>query len=105
MNCYNRWYNIMRRCYDIRNHDYKHYGRKGVRVCKAWHTFAMFRAWFDEKTKGMETTKGMDVDRIDPRKGYSPSNCRVVTHRENVVRSIRRDCRRRFCHARKRRCA
>lgn len=103
MKCYNRWYNIMRRCYDSRNHDYKHYGRKGVKVCREWHSFHRFREWFSDTTKGMETTCGMDIDRIDPKRGYSPDNCRIVTHRENVMRCIRRDVRGRFCR-KSRRC-
>lgn len=102
--CYNRWYNIMRRCYDIRNHDYKHYGRRGITVCREWHTFSIFKEWFNEKTKDIDTTDGMDVDRIDPHKGYSPSNCQVITHKENVKRSIRRDALGRF-RKRDRRCA
>lgn len=88
---YRRWRAMVSRCHDDKAKDYKYYGRKGVRVCREWFDYRAFKSWFCERTKHLPSVSGMDVDRIDPRKGYSPNNCRVIPHRINVLRAIKRD--------------
>lgn len=61
----------MRRCYSIKNNNYKYYGARGIKVSKEWHDFFKFNEW-------CETTyvAGHTIDRIDNNKGYSSKNCR-----------------------------
>jgi hypothetical protein len=33
---YYTYQDMIRRCYDIRRKDYKHYGGRGIKVCKRW---------------------------------------------------------------------
>jgi hypothetical protein len=70
---------IMNRCYCKSNGNYKYYGGRGIAVCKKWHSFPAFykdmkESWF----------KGAELDRIHSSRGYSKSNCRWVTHKENM---------------------
>ena len=67
---YNTWRAMMRRCYNMRDKDYPHYGGAGITVCTEWHEYTNFVADMGEPT-GRET-----LDRIDPYGGYLPSNCR-----------------------------
>jgi hypothetical protein len=53
----------------------------GISVCKAWKTdFAAFRDW--ALANGYEP--GLSIDRIKNSKGYSPSNCRWTTAKEQA---------------------
>jgi hypothetical protein len=57
---------------------YKNYGGRGITVCDRWQTFANFYAdMFPSYVKGMQ------LDRIDNSKGYSPENCRWATSKQN----------------------
>lgn len=61
------------------------YISKGVTLCKQWDRFANFYKW--AMANGWR--EGLTIDRINNNGGYSPSNCRFVTQREN---SLNRDC-------------
>lgn len=39
---YELWYNMINRCYNTNNPNYKYYGAKGVTVSPVWHSFEMF---------------------------------------------------------------
>jgi len=71
------WKNMKNRCSD-KNH--KNYGGRGISVCSEWrkdfkefYEFAMSNGW----------KQGLEIDRIDNDKGYSPDNCRFATRSEN----------------------
>ena len=71
--------NMMNRCYNPNVKSYKYYGQRGIKVAKVWHKFKNFLAdmestWFPEAT----------LDRINPKKGYSKSNCRWLTRADNL---------------------
>lgn len=77
------WKGMRNRCRDITN---PHYGRKGIRICKDWHSFEKFKKWALEN--GYESH--LTIDRKDSRKGYRPDNCRWITKSENSSLAARK---------------
>ena len=78
------YYDVLNRCYDVRNKDYRWYGAKGIKMCDEWrydpHSFenwAMCHGYSSELT----------IDRIDPDGNYEPCNCRWITAEENSRRA------------------
>jgi hypothetical protein len=69
---------MSRRCLEPKNKDFKHYGGRGITVCERWRTYENFLA--DMGTK----PAGMTLDRINNDGGYEPSNCRWVSHAEQM---------------------
>jgi hypothetical protein len=65
------------RCLMTANKSYQYYGGRGITVCERWMEFEAFYQDMGDPANGME------LDRIDNSKGYSPDNCRWVTHKEN----------------------
>lgn len=79
---YSVWNGMKNRCYNKSHKGYKHYGGRGISICHHWRTdFSAFYNW--ATTNGWE--KRLLIDRINPNKNYTPSNCRFVTHRESVL--------------------
>lgn len=78
---YGRYYRMLDRCYNKNSHSYKYYGARGIEVCDRW------RESFDNFLEDMESSyrEGLQLDRIDNDKNYSPSNCRWATHSENML--------------------
>lgn len=78
-------YNIFKamhnRCEDPKNPAYPRYGGRGISVCDEWslENVHAFISWANEN--GWK--KGLQIDRIDNNKGYSPNNCRFVSSKEN----------------------
>lgn len=68
---YFAWYNMRTRCTNPSSNAYARYGAIGITVCDRWmHSFENF---FSDLGLCPE---GHTLDRIDPSKGYEPSNCR-----------------------------
>lgn len=71
---------IKRRCYNKNCDDYKHYGGRGIKMCKEWKDdFTSFYNWAISNGYDLnKTMKEQSIDRIDVNGYYEPSNCRIV---------------------------
>ena len=73
---YDVWSSMIQRCHNPNNNGYSFYGKRGITVCHDWKTsFEAFYTWSLEN----DYQKGLQIDRIDVNKGYSPFNCRFVS--------------------------
>lgn len=67
---------MVQRCYNPNNKDYKYYGKKGVKVYEKWRENPnAFYEW--AINNGYK--EGLTIDRINPDGNYEPDNCRWVT--------------------------
>lgn len=75
---------MMRRCGHWKGASERHlrlYRDRGITVCEEWRESPLaFGDWLFEHG----WRKGLQIDRIDNRKGYCPENCRVTTPKENL---------------------
>lgn len=75
---YNAWINMRQRCGNKKRPDYRHYGGRGIRVCRQWvKSFDTFLADVGRKPFPKAT-----IDRINVNGHYEPSNCRWTTWTE-----------------------
>lgn len=84
--------NMKRRCYNPKSDVYKYYGGRGIKICDEWNNREKARlqngtcskGWLAFKKWALENgyTEKLSIDRIDVNKGYSPENCRWITHKE-----------------------
>lgn len=85
-----RWTSILQRTghrKGAKPSDVAVYAKRGIDICAEWLSFDAFEKW--ALANGYKP--GLVIDRIDNDRGYSPDNCRFVTHE----RSQRN---RRVCH-------
>lgn len=74
------WHHLKHRCYNSSDKSYPNYGGRGIDVCPEWQRdFESFYRWAIESGWRL----GLQIDRIDNDKGYSPTNCRFVTRSLN----------------------
>lgn len=83
---YGVWVSMKQRCFNPNDVNFFRYGGRGISVCEEWKDdYEAFRNW--ALANGYK--QGLELDRKDNDKGYSPENCRFVTHRENLLNTHR----------------
>ena len=73
------WRSIKFRCLNPKCKAYKYYGESGITICNEWLNPNSFIEWCI--ISGYK--EGLEIDRIDNTKGYSPTNCRFISTSEN----------------------
>ena len=76
---YGSWTKMKSRCLNLNHVHYCNYGGSGITVCKRWLKFENFL-----KDMGPRPSLEYSLDRINNNKGYSKSNCRWATHKEQA---------------------
>ena len=71
---YKTWLNMVQRCHQENNSNYKNYGLKGIKVCDKWHNIENFI-----EDMYPSYAEGLTLDRINPHGDYEKSNCRWAT--------------------------
>ena len=79
---HNIWKTMRQRCNNCTSVGFRWYGARGVHICEEWDDFLTFSSWAFKNGY----SEGLSIDRIDPRKPYSPANCRWVSRSENSGR-------------------
>lgn len=78
---YSTYVGMKCRCGNPSHGSFRNYGGRGIRVCPEWlGSFEAFVRW----SRAHGYRPGLQLDRKDNDKGYSPGNCRYVTVAENM---------------------
>lgn len=89
---YEIWKGMRARCNNKNHIGYKNYGAKGITVCSRWNDFKKFHDdLFKDYIKHIKKhgKRNTSLDRIDPKKGYEPNNCRWATRLEQGMKTSR----------------
>ena len=79
---YRIWKGIKMRC-SLKTHPtYPSYGGRGIQVCPEWiENYPAFKEW----ALNNGYADDLELDRIDVDGGYSPKNCRWISHHEQTL--------------------
>ncbi len=72
---YTIYHNMKARCNNPKHTNFKDYGGRGIKICKAWNTYLVFEKW--ALSNGYK--ENLTLDRRINSQGYKPSNCRWVS--------------------------
>ena len=76
---YRVWLHLRGRCNNHNDAAYRHYGGRGIRVCKEWDNYPQFLADVGRRPSSLHT-----LDRLDNDKGYEPGNCAWTTRTQQA---------------------
>ena len=94
---YKVWMDMICRCHVPSHPNYNWYGLKGVTVCEEWRNSAQS---FIEWALSNGWKRGLDLDKdtlVKGNKVYSPSTCKFISHRENMLVVVGRESGRKTC--------
>jgi hypothetical protein len=77
---YRIWMAMRARCRCKNISSYKYYGGRGIKVCKEWNNYLVFKEW--ALSNGYD--ENLSIDRINHNGNYEPSNCRWTTAQEQA---------------------
>jgi len=77
---YRVWTGMRQRCSNPKSKCYRWYGGRGIKVCERWAD--SFQNFYQDM--GARPTDKHEIDRINTNGNYEPSNCRWITHKENL---------------------
>ena len=78
---YRAWSSIQSRCHNPNNTAYKDYGKRGICVDDFWRiSFNNFLIWWN--LQDLYDNPKATIDRIKNDEGYSPTNCRLISMKE-----------------------
>lgn len=66
---YRSWEAMKRRCLSAKDHAFKDYGGRGIKVCDRWNSFVNFLSDMGEGKKGWQ------LERVNNNGNYEPENC------------------------------
>jgi hypothetical protein len=81
---YRVWAEMIQRCHNPRNANFKNYGARGVAVCDEWRaSFALFFQDVGARPEGVSAAGRalFSIDRIDNDGSYAPGNVRWATQK------------------------
>lgn len=79
---YGVWAMMKQRCYNRKCKLYKHYGGRGINVCKRWReSFSAFIKDMGRRPKG----RRISIERINNDGNYTPKNCKWATPFEQMA--------------------
>ncbi len=81
---FSSWTQMKRRCYNVRDKAFKHYGGRGIIICDEWlnpNGLIRFLEWIEDQ-EGWDRER-LDIDRVNNDGPYSPENCRLVPRSVN----------------------
>lgn len=74
------WQTCKARCYNPKNHKYKNYGARGIKMCQKW--MESFAAFFHDM--GNKPSPKHSIHRINNDGDYEPGNCKWATYKEQA---------------------